>query len=161
MEFEWLSRLGQDGQAFVLLYQLIIGCEFLKEGKEQSTTPYKFITIHCVQKKKKKKKSLSFPSCYRRNTSRFLSMVLMMLEIWFHPHGKRSNRKTLDFYWHFRTLLEQRHNGSVSVNLNLMRFFTVAIVFNLKRFTNILLRKEKPRIVKSHMLGWFLLFFLF
>lgn len=53
-EAYWLSRLGQDGQAFVLLYQHIIGCEFLKEGKEQSTTPYKFITIHCVQKKKKK-----------------------------------------------------------------------------------------------------------
>ena len=59
-EAYWLSRLGQDGQAFVLLYQPIIGCEFLKEGKEQSTTPYKFTTIHCVQKKKKQKNKKNF-----------------------------------------------------------------------------------------------------
>ena len=123
-ELEWLSRLGHDGQAFVLLYPWMVGCESLKEGRERSTTPYKFTTIHCVQEK-----SLSCPSCYRRNTSRFLSMVLMMLEMWLHPHDKRNNRKT-QIYWHFPTLLEQRHIGSVSVNLKLMRFFffIVAIV---------------------------------
>jgi len=46
-----------------------------------------------------------------------------------------------------------RDTMGLYLNLNLMRFFTVAIVFNLKRFTNIHLRKEKPRIVKSHILG--------
>ena len=140
-----------------------LAVSFWKRGRSraQHLTSSPQSTVYKKKKtKNKKQKTLSFPSCYRRNTRRFLSMVLMMLEMWLHSHGKRSNRET-QIYWHFPTLLEQRHSGSVSGNLNLMRFFIVAIVFNLQRFTNILLRKEKPRIVILTYWRGFCFFFFF
>lgn len=70
---------------------------------------------------------------------------------------ERSNGET-QIYWHFPTLLEQRHR-SVSGNLNLMRFLLL-LLFLIWKDSQIFLRKErKPKIVKSRHTGGVFAFF--